>query len=175
MEIKFDLNKEDRKALVREISEFTGQSAVYKGVPSLAYGVGGCTVSMEGTLSFEGEAEDGVTELLRALADHGFEPSETVGGLEDGEVSKNETAEPKPESGEVISNMADVGDKLVIGIPIAGFSTTAIDNLEKLIAGKAALIKEGSWRGFRRRRGKSARRTDGNLAGFSVARARRSV
>ena len=72
MEYKFGIDKEERKALVKAISEITGQKAVYQGAPSFAFSVGAYTIDRDGTLlcgDADGDAPDG---LLSELAARGF-------------------------------------------------------------------------------------------------------
>ncbi|MDR1322236.1 MAG: hypothetical protein LBK56_12585 [Gracilibacteraceae bacterium] len=84
--------KERRRALVRAVSEITGENALYQGAPSLAFKVGGYTIDRHGTLS--GEAAEA---LLGALAARGFvcdvnHEGEVVavGGTEEGaEIMEN--------------------------------------------------------------------------------------
>ena len=67
MEIKFNREKDERKALVKAIGEILGCEPVYMRAPSLAYVVGDCTVDRYGTLSF-GEGAD-ASEIQRLLAE----------------------------------------------------------------------------------------------------------
>ena len=53
MEIKFNVTRERRKALVTAVSELTGWAAVYKGAPSFAFAVNNYTIDRHGTLLFD--------------------------------------------------------------------------------------------------------------------------
>lgn len=86
MKINFNVTGELRKDLVKAISSFTGQKAVYKGAPSFAYKIGGMEVSKDGTLTASGSVTDKYnTELLKALNADGF-----IGEVANRGDSKNE-------------------------------------------------------------------------------------
>ena len=112
MEIRFNVTGERRKALVAAITEVLNTPQKYLGAPSFAYEVGNCKIDKTGTLT--GEIAQ---ELLDTLSAKGF----TFDSPEESETAN---------------------DHLVIELPLEGFSDTALDNLERLIASKAALIKK---------------------------------
>ena len=112
MEFKFNVTGTQRKELVIAIAEILNTSKKYLGAPTFAYEVGACKIDKAGTLTGE------VTkELLDTLSEKGF------------------TFE-SPEESETTA------DLLVIELPLEGFSETALDNLERLVASKATLIKK---------------------------------
>jgi hypothetical protein len=86
------------------------------GAPGFSYRVGGCVVSKDGALDTGDMSITDVSDLVRVLSARGFAPAE------------------EPEI---------VGDENVMAIelPTEGFTDPAFDNLEKLVAGKAALIR----------------------------------
>lgn len=79
-------NAQDRKPLVKAISEFTGADAVYMRTPTYAYQIDYFTVTREGNLEFDDRADSEEIEgLLEFLAGRGFiaevadtEPAETA-------------------------------------------------------------------------------------------------
>lgn len=79
-------NAQDRKPLVKAISEFTGADAVYMRTPTYAYRIDYFTVTREGNLEFDDRADSEEIEgLLEFLSERGFvadtngaEPTETV-------------------------------------------------------------------------------------------------
>ena len=73
MEIRFNREKEERKALVRAVGEILGVEPIYQRAPSLAYAVGDYTIDRCGTLIFDERvnAED-VQRLLAELSERGF-------------------------------------------------------------------------------------------------------
>jgi len=114
MEIKFNVTGERRKELARAVSEITDQPMNYKGAPTFAYVVGDFTIDKTGTLDFPISVDsDLVQTVLSGLTNRGFSFDES-----------------------------EVQDKLVIEMPLEGFTEGSIANLEKLIASKANLIKK---------------------------------
>lgn len=65
---------ENRKALVKAVSEFTGEEQTYMGPPTFAYRVGGLTIDRNGVIT--SESEEGCEELKSFLAEHGFVEAE---------------------------------------------------------------------------------------------------
>lgn len=117
MEIRYNLTGVERKALVTAVSEITGRGAVYKGAPTFAYAVNDYTIDKNGALTFDERADmEEARRLLAALAERGFMTEDAL-GLDDGGPAS-----------------------LCVEVPLDGFTQTALDNLEKLVAGKAALI-----------------------------------
>lgn len=70
MEARFNVTKEDRKALVAAVSEITNVKAEYQGAPGFVFAVGGSIIDKSGTITFDVQmsAED-VRSLLTALTE----------------------------------------------------------------------------------------------------------
>jgi len=68
MEIRFGYTGEQRKELVKTISEFTDQSPVYQNAPTFAYRIGEYKVDKRGTLTGPNDQA-----LRKWLKDSGFE------------------------------------------------------------------------------------------------------
>jgi hypothetical protein len=119
MEVKFNVTGGERKALVKAIGEALGFEPVYKGAPSFAYVVDNITISKDGALSWD-DCTDEITiqNLLKKLLELGFT-------YESDEVGADELC-----------------DTLTIEMPLDGFTDAALENLERLIASKASLIKK---------------------------------
>lgn len=114
MDVRYNVTGEHRKELVTAISEIIGWEPVYKGAPTFAYAVGDFHVSREGTLSFSDRTEsEEVERLLEGLEKRGF-------------------------------NFEEPGnhDNLTIEMPLEGFTEAALENLNRLISSKEALIKK---------------------------------
>jgi len=119
MEVKFNVSGEARKALVKAAGEALGWEPAYKGAPSFAYVVDNLTISRDGTLSWDERTDEAtMRNLLGRLREMGFVPAE-------------EEIDPD-----------DHCDTLTIELPLTGFTDAALENLDRLIAGKAALIKK---------------------------------
>lgn len=114
MEIKFNVNGNGRKALVKAIGEILEITPKYMGPPTFAYEVDYFTIDKDGTVAFDDRADsEEIERLIESLHDRGFEAQE-----------------------------AEHGDRLVIELPREGVSEEALDNLKRLVESKAALIKK---------------------------------
>lgn len=107
-------NAQDRKPLVKAISEFTGADAVYLRTPTYAYRIDYFTVTREGNIEFDDRADSEEIEgLLEFLAERGFVA---------------ESHEP----------VADESICLTVEVPL---DSTAVENLTKLLDAKGRLIR----------------------------------
>ena len=109
-------NAENRKSLVKTLSEHLGERAVYLGPPSFAYQIGSITVDRESKVIFEDDSmEDEVRRVL-------FQNNVTV---------TEETQEtPQEES----------GSETEIKIPIGEITPQGIINLINMMHSKQYLI-----------------------------------
>ncbi len=125
-------NAQDRKPLVKAISEFTGADAVYMRTPTYAYRIDYFTVTREGNLEFDDRADsEEIETLLKFLSERGFvadtngaEPTETV--IEELSAAADSAAHGEP-----------VG--LTVEVPL---ESTAVGNLTKLLDAKGSLIRK---------------------------------
>jgi hypothetical protein len=152
MRINYNVTGQRRKSLVGAISQELNAPTKYLGAPTFAYEVGGYTIDKNGVL--EGEDNSRLVTDLCGLHDFRAETEEYDTPLP--------TAEPVPEDVRISEEAAlggrvspyhdeeeppaygqpDETDSLVIEIPLEGFTETALENLDRLISSKAALIKK---------------------------------
>lgn len=133
MEIKFNVTKEERKALVSAVSELTGWAAVYKGAPSFAFAVNNFVIDKNGTIIYDERAGiDEVRLLLAGLSERGFVFEGGIDGITPSAGTDESASDDTP--------VDEAPYRLAIEIPLDGFTQTALDNLERLVEGKAALI-----------------------------------
>ena len=111
MNIKFNIEKSQRKALAQKISELTGSEVKYLGVPSCGYQIGAYTLDKEAVLSFADRMD---TEVIEKVLD----------GLD----KAGYTSEDEPEA-------------LTISMPRDFFTEQSMNNLLQLIANKETLLK----------------------------------
>ncbi|WP_303804419.1 hypothetical protein [Ruminococcus flavefaciens] len=111
MEIKCNIEKEQRKALAEKIGELAEMDVRYCGVPSCAYEIGFFTLSKEAVLSFADRMD---TEVIERVLD----------GLD----KAGYTSEDEPEA-------------LTISMPMDFFTEQSMNNLLQLIANKETLLK----------------------------------
>lgn len=130
---------ENRKPLVQAVSKFTGAAAVYMRTPTYAYQIDYFTVTREGNLEFDDMADSEEIEgLIEFLAEKGFiaeETPDTAAQAADEEENGEAPTEPETEPQE-----ADMG--LTVALPRESFTDNALENLQKLVDSKAALMKK---------------------------------
>ena len=123
MNAKTNAQGKDRKNLVKAIAEITGQEAKYNGAPGFTYTIGSYTVERDGSITTEDEA--GMKNLSTVLREGGFE------------IEMPEPAEEKESEAE--EEMTT--DSWTLTMPREDFTEAQVENLEKIIASKAGLIK----------------------------------
>lgn len=112
MNIEFNLTGEERKNLVRAISEITGCPAEYQYMPTCAYIIGSHTVTKDGTLIISDDADEKeIQNLLAKLESRGY-------------------AIPHTES-----------NKMTVQIPIDSLSEPTINRIRRIIENKGELFK----------------------------------
>jgi len=122
MKINYNVTGNERKKLVKLISEITEVPSKYLGVPSCAYQVGTYHIGKDGELTFDSEVDqDEIKSLMRKLLDAGFEA---------------EADEPAPAEAET----EETG--LIIQIPKDSLSDEDLEKLAKLLEAKGSLIKK---------------------------------
>jgi len=161
MEIRFNVTGAARKALVEAIGGIVGWAPVYTKAPTFAYVVHNYTIDKNGTLICDERTDSGdVHHLLTELVERGFVYEDISGQDAPVPVEDSPTDAPLTEDGEAGSEAVSAGvdpagdapveaaptgddpDRLVVEVPLDGFTATALDNLDKLVASKAALIKK---------------------------------
>ena len=128
-------NAQDRKPLVKAISEFTGADAVYMRTPTYAYQIDYFTVTREGNLEFDDRADSEEIEgLIEFLAERGF-----IAEVADTSATEQpETASEKvPAAADSAEHSETVG--LTVEVPLDG---SAVENLTKLLKAKGRLIRK---------------------------------
>lgn len=127
-------NAQDRKPLVKAISEFTGADAVYMRTPTYAYQIDYFTVTREGNLEFDDRADSEEIEgLIEFLAERGFI-------AENADTSATEPPETDTEKVPVTADSSEHSEPvgLTVEVPL---ESTAVENLTKLLEAKGRLIR----------------------------------
>ena len=138
MQIKYNVTGDRRKAMVAVMRDTLQDTTRYLGAPSFMYQVGVYTVDKNGTVICPDNTDETQIEMLiRELAYDGFvgerieEPIRTV---------ELNTMAP-PLQANVAPALNDI-DRLAIELPKDGMTATAMENLRKLVASKAMLLKK---------------------------------
>ena len=119
MQINYNVQGADRKALVQAISEITELPAMYVSGDGRSYAIGDLTVNKDGVLDYS--KHDGFIHLLlNALVEKGF------------------SCEPQDGDNALVEKQAN----LCIEVPLEGFTKATLGNLERLVLSKTALIKK---------------------------------
>ena len=113
MIINYKVTKDERKKLVEAIAEIRGETAVYKGAPTVSYSVGNITIDKVGQVDIPILSE--AAPIIKTLIERGFQAEDPF---------------EKP------------CDALAIQMPRKFFTNKALENLQKLIKSKETLIKK---------------------------------
>ena len=125
MVIQFNVNGEDRKAMVKAIEDELGVKATYLGVPSCAYQIGSFKVGKLGELEF---ADEEMTEEVSKVIDACIRATGvTPEGLLEAESDQEEA-----------ENTQEEAPMLTISVPL---DKVKVGNLTALVDAKAGLIR----------------------------------
>ena len=171
MKVNYNIQKEERKAMVGIVSKVLGIKPVYCGAPSFSYKIGAFEITKAGILCFDDATDEATVARVRtALHEAGFmsEDGENEASCADTgedkpiqtEVTVNEempaettveeptevdTAESEPVSTEAAPTEEAVAesdeDSLSISLPRTLFTETALNNLDALLLSKGRLIR----------------------------------
>jgi len=161
MEIRFNIEKSQRKALAQKIAELTGAEAKYMGVPSCAYAIDFFTLSKDAVLSFSDRSDTEIVEkVLDGLAEAGY-TSETVTYPEGTETDAEEPAEPQDaedggaepdentdenENPETETNGFPIA--VTVALPLTDHTVLSLTNLICMIHARGALLSKATGGAF---------------------------
>ena len=138
MLIHYNVTGDKRKELVAVMRDILQEATRYLGAPSFSFQVGAYVVDKNGTVHCPDDMDEAqITMLIRELAHDGFigerigEPAKPI------EQKAVET--PKKEN---VTPTLDGFDRLSVEIPKADMTPTAMENLRRLVASKATLLKK---------------------------------
>ena len=140
--MRFGLNTEDKKILVKRIGELTGQQPRYTFVPRCAYEIGPYTVERGGDLVVEdAEMDEGIIQKLisEGLITEGIREEERVEELTPTVVTPTdamETAETNAPAAEP--------DGLTISLPMARHTAESLHRLVNLIYSRGPLLSRAT-------------------------------
>ena len=149
MEIKYNIEKSQRKALAQKISELTGADVRYAGVPSCAYEIDFFTLSKDAVLSFSDRSDSEIVEMvLDGLADAGYnsetitppEGTDEADAEEDAPEESDTESEDKPNSGFPLNAS--------ISFPLADHTVQSLTNLICMIHSRGPLLSKATGGNF---------------------------
>ena len=146
MKVNYNIQKEERKAMVGIVGKVLDTKPVYCGAPSFSYKVGAFEITKDGSLCFDDALDEAtVARVCTELREAGFtaedgeneascadtgadEPIQTEAAVEEVVPTEEATAEPNE-------------DSLSISLPRSLFTETALKNLDALLLSKGRLIR----------------------------------
>ena len=165
MKVNYNIQKEERKAMVAAVSKVLGEKPAYCGAPSFSYKVGAFEITKDGSLCFDDATDEATVARVRtALREAGFtsenweneaccgdtganEPILTEAAAEEPtavETEADEQLQPETsaETAPTEEAMAEADeDSLSISLPRSLFTETALQNLDALLLSKGRLIR----------------------------------
>lgn len=148
MEIKYNIEKSQRKALAQKIADIIGADVRYAGVPSCAYEIDIFTLSKDAVLSFTDRSDTEIVEkVLNGLAEAGY-TSETVTppeGTDETEADEPEETDAEPEVSEPNSGFPLNAS---ISFPLADHTVQSLTNLICMIHSRGTLLSKATGGNF---------------------------
>ena len=134
MQIKYNLEGSERKALLAVIREVLQDTPKYMGPPTFSFVIGPYTIDRHGTLDCPDDVDPAqVAMLIRELERDGFI------GEQVGEPARPDRQKPIRATASPLPNEID---RLAIELPKEGMTPIAMENLRRLVASKALLLKK---------------------------------
>ena len=145
MKVNYNIQKEERKAMVAVVSKVLGEKSVYSGAPTFSYKIGAFEITKDGNLCFDDALDEATVARVRtALREAGFT---SEGG--EHEASCADTGADEPIQTETAAEPAPTEeataepneDSLSISLPRTLFTETSLKNLDALLLSKGRLIR----------------------------------
>ena len=138
MQIKYHLEGSERKALLAVMREILQDTPKYMGPPTFSFEIGPYTIDRHGTLDCPDHLDSTqVAMLIRELERDGF-IGERIG--EPAKPAEQQISETPRK--EIVTPTLDGFDRLSVEMPRDGMTPTAMENLRRLVASKATLLKK---------------------------------
>ena len=164
MKVNYNIQKEERKAMVGIVGKALEMKPTYCGAPSFSYEVGAFEITKDGSLCFDDATDEATVARVRmALSEDGFmsedgENEDTCADTGADEPTRTEAAnEPiqtkavaaEPPAVETAAEVTPTEealaesdeDSLSISLPRSLFTETALQNLDALLLSKGRLIR----------------------------------
>lgn len=111
MEIRYLIDKEQRKAMAQKIAELTGTPAEYLAAPTFAYQIGVFRLDKDAVLSFDDSTDETFTDMVLSELEKAGYPAE------------------------------ETRESLTVTMPKSFFDSTALENLKRIVVNKEHLLK----------------------------------
>ena len=145
MKVNYNIQKEERKAMVGIIGKVLGEKPVYCGAPTFSYKIGAFEIMKDGSLWFDDATDEATLARVRtALREEGFmsEDEENAASCADTEADESIQTETAAEPAPTEETIAEPDeDSLSISLPRSLFTEAALQNLDALLLSKGRLIR----------------------------------
>ena len=138
MQIKYHLEGSERKALLAVMREILQDTPKYMGPPTFSFEIGPYTIDRHGTLYCPDHLDSTqVAMLVRELERDGFIGERVGGAAKPVEPKTVELEQLRKETPRTVDP-----DRLAVELPKDGMTPTTMENLRRLVASKATLLKK---------------------------------
>ena len=146
MKVNYNIQKEERKAMVGIVGKVLNTKPVYCGAPSFSYKVGAFEITKAGILCFDDAADEAtVTRVRTALREAGFTAEDGENEASCADTGADEPIQTEAAVEEVVPTEEATAeadeDSLSISLPRSLFTETALKNLDALLLSKGRLIR----------------------------------
>lgn len=145
MKVNYNIQKEERKAMVGIVGKAVSEKPAYCGAPTFSYKIGAFEITKDGSLCFDDAIDEATVARVRtALREEGFmsedweDEASCAATAADEPIQTETAAEPAPTE-EAIAEPDE--DSLSISLPRSLFTETALQNLDALLLSKGRLIR----------------------------------
>ena len=129
---------EDRREMVRKLSGFLSQPAIYLRTPTYAFQIGGITVNRDASVSGE---PDQLTPVARFLLDNGY-IDELPAGLDKAHADSEAVASPEADEAPATQAEDITGpvDRISVSLPLTSCTTQGLVNILRMLHARQNLI-----------------------------------
>ena len=146
MKVNYNIQKEERKAIVGIVGKVLNTKPVYCGAPSFSYKVGAFEIAKDGSLCFDDALDEATVACVRtALREAGFTAEDGENEASCADTGADEPIQTEAAVEEVVPTEEATAeadeDSLSISLPRSLFTETALKNLDALLLSKGRLIR----------------------------------
>ena len=146
MKVNYNIQKEERKAMVAAVSKVLNTKPAYCGAPSFSYKVGAFEITKDGSLCFDDVTDEATVARVRtALREEGFMSEDGEDEASCADTGADEPIQTEAAVEEVVPTEEATAeadeDGLSISLPRSHFTETALKNLDALLLSKGRLIR----------------------------------
>lgn len=146
MKVNYNIQKEERKAMVAAVGKVLGEKPAYCGAPSFSYKVGAFEITKDGSLCLDDVTDEATVARVRtALREEGFMSEDGEDEASCADTGADEPIQTEAAVEEVVPTEEATAeadeDGLSISLPRSLFTETALKNLDALLLSKGRLIR----------------------------------